>query len=160
MKPSSEEFDMDSKTPIHWDVLEPVRAAPRLLEIFENHREEAIRQPTLEAAVDRLYQIRHEKYEIGAPDQGVAYVFAYLLEKTGQFDAAGMMTSIDSRRPDDDTLGELFWEQERVPWWIAVEYGVHYSLVMYWLWEADIPLMRRNIPDEQFEKLDFETAAD
>lgn len=52
------------------------------------------------------------------------------------------------RRPDGETLREWFWEDEEVPWWLSVRLGVHYSLVVFWLWEDDVPLMRRNVPDE------------
>lgn len=33
-------------------------------------------------------------------------------------------------------------------------YGVHYSLVMFWMREEEIPLMRRNLSDELLEQID------
>lgn len=56
-----------------------------------------------------------------------------------------------ARRPEDETLEHWFWDEQQVPWWIAVRCGVHYSLVQYWLYEADIPVMRRNVPDRLLE---------
>lgn len=154
---------MDPKAPIEWEELESVRSSPQLREIFEEHRDAAAAEPTMEAAVDRLYRIRRREYDVAAPDQGVAYVFAYLLESADVFEPSRAFASRDSvaaslrsRRPDTSTLEDLFWEREQVPWWIAVQYGVHYSLVQYWLWEDGIPLMRRNVPDSQFEQLELD----
>lgn len=42
-------------------------------------------------------------------------------------------------------------------WWIAVRCGVHYSLVQYWRYEADLPLMRRHAPDRPLERVDATT---
>lgn len=61
--------------------------------------------------------------------------------------------SIVKRRPTNERLRELFWEQERTLWWIGILAGVHPSLVTYWFYENDIPLMERNYTEESMEKI-------
>ena len=115
-----------------------------------------------ETAVGRLYAWWHEEYgeDVGT-EQGGAYVFAYLLEREGLVDPAdgppvpgGTPASLVDRRPEDATLERWVWEDEQVFWWIAVRCGVHYSLVQYWLYEAGIPVMRRNVPDRLLSRVD------
>lgn len=89
-------------------------------------------------------------------DQGAAYLIAYLLEHRGVIhlaDTDAFGGSLLDRKPDDERLRELFHEEERTLWWIAIECGVHHSLVSRWLYEADIPLLARNLGDETAEKL-------
>jgi hypothetical protein len=96
---------MEPTDPIEWDDLEPISSYPDLREIFETHRDAVATEPTLEAAVARLYRIRRREYDVGAPDQGVAFVFAYPLEREGLFEpvnappgANGYTTSLCARR--------------------------------------------------------------
>lgn len=89
-------------------------------------------------------------------DQGAAYLIAYLLEHRGVIDLADAEAfdgPLLERKPDDERLRELFHEEGRTLWWIAVECGVHHALVSRWLYEADIPLLARNLTDETREKL-------
>ncbi|MCH7662165.1 MAG: hypothetical protein IH933_16865 [Euryarchaeota archaeon] len=62
--------------------------------------------------------------------------------------------SVAERKPSPDDLEELFWDEGVLGWWIAMIYGVHYSLVMFWMREEKIPLMRRNLSDELLEQID------
>ena len=94
-------------------------------------------------------------------DQAAAYLIAYLLEHRGaihldETDALG--GSLLERRPSDERLRELFHDQERTLWWIAIECGVHHALVSRWLYEADIPLLRRNLGDETARLVDERSA--
>jgi len=50
------------------------------------------------------------------------------------------------------SIRELFWEREQTLWWIGLLAGVHPSLVTFWFYEADIPLMERNYTDESLEQ--------
>jgi hypothetical protein len=130
---------------------------------FEDRRGDLDPAWNRETAVARLYEWWHDRRgaDLGN-EQGGVYVFAYLLEREGYVDADGSETNDDApvpasmlaRRPDDATLERWFWEDEQVPWWIAVRCGVHYSLVQYWLYEADIPVMRRNVPDPLLARVD------
>ncbi|ELZ12214.1 hypothetical protein C479_05383 [Halovivax asiaticus JCM 14624] len=89
-------------------------------------------------------------------DQGAAYLIAYLLEHRGVIhldDTDAFGGSLLDRKPDDERLRELFHDEERTLWWIGVECGVHHSLVSRWLYEADIPLLARNLNDETVRKL-------
>lgn len=110
----------------------------------------------------RLYEWWHDSFRdaVGA-EQGGAYVFAYLLEREGLVDPddgsaveGSAPASMLARRPDDGTLERWVWDDEQGFWWIAVRCGVHYSLVQYWLYEADIPVMRRNVPDRLLDRID------
>lgn len=134
--------------------------------VFEDRRDELGGDRDRETAVARLYEWWHDAYgdEVGA-EQGGAYVFAYLLEREGIVDPgeqhagddAPLPASLIDRRPDAATLERWVWDDEQVFWWIAVRCGVHYSLVQYWLYEADVPLMRRNVPDRLLEGVDAMT---
>lgn len=156
---------MDKRDPVDWDSIEKAvgRSARACEEVFENHHEEIEEGSTVQEAVwhlDTIWKSKPED-ERSVPDQGAAYLFAYLLEKEGivSYNLNESETSIEpkslvDRKPDAETLRKLFWEDELVLWQIAVEYGVHYSLVTYWFWEEDVPLMRWNITQERLEKID------
>lgn len=83
------------------------------------------------------------------PGLGEVFVTAYVLEQRGHIHPGDEYRSVVDRRPDGDRLRRLFWERERTIWWIGILAGVHPSLVTYWLFEADIPLMERNLTDER-----------
>lgn len=92
------------------------------------------------------------------PGLGDPFLIAYLLEKDGIISPDGDETggdyrSIVERRPEDERLMELFWARERTLWWIGVLAGVHPSLVTYWFYEADIPLMERNYTAESMAQI-------
>lgn len=150
---------MAATDPVEWEDIDRVRkhTSHQCEAVFEAHREEIPADATLEGAVALLYEAWHEEYDTG-PDQGGAYIFAYLVEKHGLAEPvdepAVAPASLVERKPDAGTLRRLFWEDEQVPWWIAVRLGVHYNLVQFWLREEDIPVMRRNVPDEYLEEID------
>jgi hypothetical protein len=151
---------MASTDPIPWQPLVELGAHTCLQceATFEDYRGQLDPDWDRETAVARLYEWWHDEY---GPDrgneQGGAYVFAYLLEREGLVDPdddGPIPASLVDRRPDDATLERWVWDDEQVFWWIAVRCGVHYSLVQYWLYEADIPVMRRNVPDQVLEQVD------
>ncbi|MFB6360054.1 MAG: hypothetical protein ABEH59_01900 [Halobacteriales archaeon] len=131
--------------------------------VFERRRGDLDPDWDREAAVASLYEWWHDAYgaDLGK-EQGGVYVFAYLLEASDHFDTAALRTadeapitgSLLDRRPPAETLERWFWEDEQVPWWIAVRCGVHYSLVHYWFYESEIPLMRRNVPDRLLDRIE------
>jgi hypothetical protein len=89
------------------------------------------------------------------PDQGAAFVVAYRLEHEGLLDLSDSpQGSLVERHPGRDELHERFWDEEQTLWWMAVELGVHFSLVTFWLWEADIPLAERNLSDETMRQVE------
>lgn len=151
---------MEPTDPVPWEPLAELGAHTCLQceAVFEERRSDLDADWDRETAVRRLYEWWHDAYgdEVGA-EQGGAYVFAYLLEREGLVqpdDGSTVPASLLARRPDDATLERWVWEDEQVFWWIAVRCGVHYSLVQYWLYEADIPVMRRNVPDRLLEQVD------
>lgn len=155
---------MDPKSPVEWDDLAALRPEPNCKAVFSAHRDELSTVDTLEAAVNHLYEELHIEYndDERVPDQGAAFIFAYLVEQADLASFAdgsssnGTFTplSLADRKPNADRLRHLFWEQEMVPWWIAVRFGVHYSLAIYCMWEANIPLMRRNVPADTLAQID------
>ena len=72
---------------------------------------------------------------------------------TPSADAGKEYQSIVERRPETDRLEELFWERERTLWWIGLLVGVHPSLVTYWFYEDNIPLMERNFTEDSLEQI-------
>lgn len=104
---------------------------------------------------DALYG---EDIERSVPSLGEPFITAYLLEmegilSPGSEETRGEYRSIVARRPSDERLRELFWERERTLWWIGILAGVHPSLVTFWFYEADIPLMERNYLEESLEQI-------
>ncbi|WP_222913411.1 hypothetical protein [Natrinema sp. SYSU A 869] len=92
------------------------------------------------------------------PNLGEPFITAYLLEKNEIIsprddDTGSEYRSIVTRRPTGERLRELFWERERTLWWIGILTGVHPSLVTYWFYEYDIPLMERNYTEESMEQI-------
>jgi hypothetical protein len=159
---------MSATDPVSWDPLVElgVHTSLQCEALFERRRDDLDPDWDRETAVARLYEWWHETAgDDPGNEQGGVYVFAYLLERERLVDPrkgpdAGdfaIPPAILARRPDDATLERWFWDEEQVPWWIAVRCGVHYSLVQYWLYEADIPVMRRNVPDQVLEQVDAMT---
>jgi len=122
-------------------------------QVLEQHRDDLDPDATPQKLVRTLYGAWHEEWDPG-PEQGGAYVFAYLLEREGILDLPGPLPPLTERRPDDETLDEWMHEEHLLPWWIAVRCGVHWALVQHWLREADVPVCRRNVPDPLLEEID------
>lgn len=147
--------------PVEWDRLEAadVRPEPRCRAVFDRHRHDL--PADYHGAVDYLHEVVRDDLDPDErpPEQGGIFVFAYLVESEGVADPADgepavTDASVTERRPDAETLERLFWEEELMPWWLAVRFGVHYTLVIYWFWEDGIPLMRWNLSPERREELD------
>lgn len=92
----------------------------------------------------------------GESDQGDAFVFSYLLEDAGFAEFSGEDTDPESfkhRKPDHDTLFDLYWKKERELSELAVQFGVDTALIKQWMFEMDIPLRRRELTEAQRDKL-------
>ena len=154
---------MDEMDPVPWDDLEAVSGPPAdELSAYVEAADGTVESDAFDA-VKRVYD--EWKADRGddrsLPDQGAAFVVAYLLEREGVIDLADSpQGSLVARRPSADRLCELFWEREYTLWWMAVELGVHYSLVTVWLWEADVPLAGRNITAETKEQIEARRTQD
>lgn len=149
------EFD-----PVSWDRREAALGppAPEVTEIVEQ-MEGAVQDATPYDAVKTLHDAVYEKdIDRTVPSVGEPFITAYLLEKNGviapdEDDPENEYRSLVERRPQCDRLRELFWEQHRPLWWIGIQTGVHPSLVTYWLYEFDIPLMERNYAPESLDQI-------
>ncbi|WP_436935168.1 hypothetical protein [Halovenus marina] len=148
------EFD-----PVSWDVREAALGPPApevtaLVEQMQDTVHEMDPYDAVKTIHDALYA---DDVERTVPSLGEPFITAYLLEQNGIIDpddeADGAYPSLVDRRPSDERLRELFWERERTLWWIGLVTGVHPSLVTYWFYEADIPLMERNYADESLEQI-------
>lgn len=146
------EFD-----PVPWEAIEatsgpPAREVSALVDEMAEEVYDEDPYDAVKAIHDALYD---EDIERTVPSLGEPFVTAYLLEREGVItpgdDAGGEYRSIVERRPDGDRLRELFWERKRTLWWIGLLVGVHPSLVTYWMYEDDVPLMERNLTDESLE---------
>ena len=154
--------DMD---PVAWEEIEAATGPPSATEVGEYVEEMADDVAHCDAyeAVKAVYD--EWKTDLGEarslPDQGASFVVAFLLEREGVIDLSDApQGSLVERYPGEDELRERFWEREQTLWWIAVELGVHYSLVTFWLWEADIPLAERNLSDETMRQVEALTDGD
>jgi len=154
--------DMD---PVAWDDVEAATGPPSATEVeeyVEKHEAEMRREvaehglrnyETVKAIYDEWKDDLGEERSL--PDQGAAYVIAYLLERKRLADLRGRgQGTLIKRHPGRDELHERFWDEEQTLWWMAVELGVHFSLVTFWLWEADIPLAERNLSDETMRQVE------
>jgi hypothetical protein len=154
--------DMD---PVAWADVEAATGPPAATEVVE-YVEAWLSEADLcypPEPYDAAKEIYDEwKTDLGEdrrlPDQGAAFVITYLLERERAIDLRGRgQGTLLKRHPGADELREMFWEQEQTLWWMAVESGVHYSLVTYWLWEEDIPLAERNLSDETARRIAAES---
>ncbi|UPV98886.1 hypothetical protein M0R88_10110 [Halorussus gelatinilyticus] len=157
---------MTELTPVPWEDLEAATGPPTATEVREYVAEmtgevsdaEADRDgfETVKTAYDAWKTDRGEDRALS--DQAAAFVVAYLLEREGVIDLSDApQGSLVERRPSAERLRELFWEREQTLWWIAVECGVHYSLVTFWLWEDDVPLAERNLSDATQRQIEGES---
>ena len=139
--------------PVPWDAIEAATGPPAT-EIVEavDRLEDDLPTDDPYAAVKAVHDaLADEAVDRSVPGLGDPFVTAYLLEQRGVIDPAEAppaYTPMAARRPTDERLRELFWDREYTLWWIGTIVGVHASLVTYWLWEADVPLMERNLSAE------------
>lgn len=151
---------MGAFDPVPWEtaVAAVGPPAPEVTEHVERLRDEVYDETPYDAVKaihDALYA---DDVDRTVPALGEPFVTAYLLEKRGIIapgdDGSGSeYRSLVERRPDTDRLEELFWGRERTLWWIGLLVGVHPSLVTYWFYEDDIPLMERNYTEESMERI-------
>ncbi|WP_135826425.1 hypothetical protein [Halorussus ruber] len=150
---------MSELDPVPWEEIEAATGPPTATEV-ESYIEDLRDEITEESAFEAVKAVYDEwKTDLGddrtLSDQGAAFVITYLLERERIIDLRGLgQGSLVKRHPGADELRERFWEQEQTLWWLAVELGVHHSLVTFWLWEADIPLAERNLGPETMEKVE------
>lgn len=167
------EFD-----PVPWEVVEAAVGPPASVVVAqaERMREEVRGQTPYEAVKtvhDALYELDEDP---SVPNLADPFIIAYILEKEGVVSADddgdddgnsdanadgndgktgrdAEYASLVERRPSDERLRELFWERERTLWWIGLLAGVHPTLVTYWFYEADIPLMERNFSESSMAEI-------
>lgn len=152
---------MGDRDPVPWETREAVLGppAPEITEIVDRMGDDVRGADPYDAVKtlhDRLYEVDRERT---VSSSGEPFVTAYLLEKEGllapeEDDPDSTYRSLVGRRPSRERLRELFWEQERTLWWIGVLTGVHPSLVTYWFYEYDIPLMERNYSEESLAEIE------
>lgn len=139
--------------PVSWKAIEAVHGPPaREIEEYVDRLAESVGECDPYDAVKTIHDALSADLDDAdrtVPGLGEVFVTAYLLEKRGIIavdDAEREYRSLLDRRPDSERLEELFWERKRTLWWIGILVGVHASLVSYWLYEDDVPLMERNLP--------------
>lgn len=150
---------MSAFDPVAWEAVEATIGppAPEVTAYVERLGDEVYENDPYDAVKtihDALYA---DDVDRTVPSLGEPFITAYLLEKRGIVapgdDSENDYRSLVERRPDGDRLEELFWERERTLWWIGLVVGVHPSLVTYWFYEDDIPLMERNYTAESMEQI-------
>lgn len=149
------EFD-----PVSWETSVAALGPPasEITELVE-HMQGEVHDKEPYDAVKTLHDTLYEdEVERTVPSLGEPFITAYLLEKNGVIvpgndETGSEYRSIVERRPTTDRLRELFWEKQRTLWWIGILSGVHPSLVTYWFYEHDIPLMERNYTGESMAQI-------
>lgn len=150
---------MAAHDPVPWAVYEDALGAPatEVERVVERVVVDHAADPELDADPYDIVKSVHDTLdadfdpdERSVPGLGDPFVAAYLLEKHGvvAVGADSAFVSLVDRRPSDDRLHELFWNREYTLWWIGVLTGVHAALVTYWCYEANVPLMERNLSAE------------
>lgn len=148
---------MGEYDPVSWETSEAALGPPAaaVTELVERMQGEVYDESPYDAVKTIHDAFPEADVERTVPGLGEPFITAYLLEKDGVIapgeDVGGEYRSLVERRPTPAELRELFWERERTLWWIGVLTGVHPSLVTYWMYEDDIPLMERNYAEESME---------
>lgn len=146
--------------PVSWDTREAAIGppAPEITENVERLKGEIYGNDPYEA-VKTIHDVLYEEdVERTVPNPGEPFITAYLLEKEGiispdKENSESEYQSIVGRRPSRERLREFFWEQKYTLWWIGLVTGVHPSLVTFWFYEYDIPLMERNYTEESMKRI-------
>lgn len=79
-----------------------------------------------------------------------------MLEDAGFAEFTGEDTDPESfkqRKPDYDTLFNLYWEEERDLSELAVHFGVDTALIKHWMFEMEIPIRGRELTEAQRDEL-------
>lgn len=146
--------------PVSWDTSEAALGPPaaEVTDVVER-MQGAVHEMDPYEAVKTLHDALYDDdIDRTVPSLGEPFITAYLLEQNGVITPEPDETdteyrSLVQRRPSTERLRELFWERERTLWWIGILTGVHPSLVTYWFYEHDIPLMERNYTEDSMEKI-------
>lgn len=150
---------MGDRDPVSWETRESALGSPaEEVEEYVDRLAADVRSEQPYVAVKAVHDALSEDLadeERSVPGLGEVFITAYLLEKRGVIEPedGGEHPSLVARRPSTERLRELFWERERTLWWVGIVTGVHPSLVTYWLYEDDIPLMERNYTAEAMERI-------
>ncbi len=104
-------------------------------------------------SLSRLRDEHEDRWD--EPDQGDVFVFSYMLEDAGFADFSGDTDpdSFEERKPDHDTLFDLYWEEERGLSELAVRFGADTALIKHWMFEMEIPLRKRELTQAEQEML-------
>lgn len=156
---------MGAFDPVPWDEVEATVGPPaaEITTIIEKRGEDVADLPPYDAVKTLHDALDHSDLERSVSSGGEPFITAYLLERENLIDPDGEQTayrSLVERRPDESWLREQFWERERTLWWIGVLCGVHHSLVTFWCFEYDIPLMERNYTKESLSRIKTESPND
>ncbi len=149
---------MGAFDPVSWEAVEATIGppAPEVAEHVDRLQAEVEGKDPYDAVKtihDALYA---DDVDRTVSSLGEPFITAYLLEKGGIIapgDSGSEYRSLVERRPSGERLEELVWDQERTLWWIGLLVGVHPSLVTYWCYEADVPLMERNYTAESMDRI-------
>lgn len=151
---------MGKYDPVSWEISEAALGPPAaaVTWLVERMKGEVYEETPYDAVKTVHDAFSDADLESAVPNLGEPFITAYLLEKEGVIspandDERGEYRSLVRRRPPAEELRELFWEQERTLWWIGILTGVHPSLVTYWMYEEDIPLMERNYAAESMNQI-------
>ena len=147
---------MGDLDPVEWKTIEAAVGPPAEdVVAYVDRLQGDVRGEDPYVAVKTIHDAISEDLGSSVSGQGEVFVSAYLLERRGIVEPGETteLPSLVARRPNADRLRELFWERERTMWWIAIQVGVHWALVRYWLYEADIPLQERNFTAESMAKI-------
>lgn len=151
---------MGDYDPVSWETSEAALGPPaaEVIELVDKLQGEVHGKDPYDAVKTLHDTFYEDDVDRTVPSLGEPFITAYLLEKNGIItpvndDTGGEYRSLVERRPSNDQLRELFWERERTLWWIGILTGVHPSLVTFWFYEAEIPLMERNYTEESMEQI-------
>ncbi|MFC4438268.1 MULTISPECIES: ParB/RepB/Spo0J family partition protein [Natrialbaceae] len=160
----------ENREAVEWEELEGleyVYTPADLVRLFDELQSES-KENDWWATVDSLYAEladRHEDLDGGfhfAVDRGkyeVFQAFLYLLEKEGKvtFDgdtSSPEPSSLVDKKPDAETLEELYWDEDMRRGEIGLRYNVHPLLVGIWMYEEDIPRKRGGLNESTQERID------
>ena len=152
---------MGDLDPVSWEtIVNTVGPPAQTVTAYVEQLQEDVRDEDPYDAVKTIHDALSSDSSVdpSVPGQGEVFIIAYLLEQNGSIassdgDGDGEFPSLLDRRPSSDRLHKLSWERGQTMWWIAIQVGVHWALVRYWLYEDDIPLKERNFTEESMEQI-------
>lgn len=105
-------------------------------------------------SLNELIEVYESRW--GGYEQGDVFVFSYMLEDAGFAEFSGADSepeSFSERKPDHNTLFNLYWEDGRELTELAVRFGVDTALIKYWMHELDIPLRKQDLTQAQQDEI-------